>query len=134
MGSFAGALSNHLHHEVAVMAAMASHANVPARESLKGALASDMLKAWGKSTVTKAGYVDVLPFFLLNTDRTFEEGVWRNWPRMPEVVRWGMVNLVGMWHGPRWKFASCDAAGFPRDLYALKALREKTDKEEKSEL
>ncbi|KID98134.1 hemerythrin HHE cation binding domain-containing protein, partial [Metarhizium majus ARSEF 297] len=135
MDSFAADLSAHLHNEVAVMAAMAAHENAPARESLRGALAGDMLKAWGKKTVTKAGYVDVLPFFLLNTDRTFEGGVWRNWPRMPEAVRWSMVNLVGMRHGPRWRFSSCDAAGRPRELFALKALREEKEKEkERSEL
>ncbi|KAH0597591.1 hypothetical protein MHUMG1_04970 [Metarhizium humberi] len=133
MDSFAADLSAHLHNEVAVMAAMAAHENAPARESLRGALAGDMLKAWGKNTVTKAGYVDVLPFFLLNTDRTFEGGVWRNWPRMPEAVRWSMVNLVGMRHGPRWRFSSCDAAGRPRELFALKALREEKEKE-RSEL
>ncbi|OAA47857.1 hemerythrin HHE cation binding domain-containing protein [Metarhizium rileyi] len=129
MDSFAADLSAHLHHEVAVMAGMAAHEGAPARESLRGALASDMLKAWGKNTVTKAGYADVLPFFLLNTDRTFEGGVWRNWPRMPEVVRWCMVNLVGMRHGPRWRFASCDASGRPRRLFSLTAPgdRERSD-------
>ncbi|KHN95981.1 hemerythrin HHE cation binding domain-containing protein [Metarhizium album ARSEF 1941] len=130
MDSFAADLSAHLHNEVAVMADMSAHENAPARQSLRGALAGDMLRAWGKSTVTKAGYVDVVPFFLLNTDRTFEGGVWRNWPRIPAVVRWSLVNLVGMRHGPRWRFSSCDAAGRPRELFAPRALREAKGKEE----
>ncbi|KAK2594274.1 hypothetical protein QQS21_008053 [Conoideocrella luteorostrata] len=134
MDSFRDDLENHLHHEVQVMNAMSSHRNVPARESLKEAVASDMLKAWGKNTVTKAGYGDVLPFFLLNTDRTFEDGAWVKWPKMPEPVRWSMANLVGMWHGPRWKFASCDVLGRPRELYALTAEKEGREAKDKSEL
>lgn len=121
MDSFREPLEHHLHHEIDVMSALAAHPNVPARESLTGGRAADMLKAWGKNTVTKAGYGDVLPFFLLNTDRTFEGGLWSKWPRMPEPVRWAMVNLVGMWHGSRWRFASCDASGRPRELYVFEA-------------
>ncbi|KAG6009139.1 hypothetical protein E4U21_003208 [Claviceps maximensis] len=117
MDSFREPLEHHLHHEVDVMSALAAHPNIPNRESPSGGRAADMLKTWGKNTVTKAGYADVLPFFLLNTDRTFEGGLWSKWPRMPEPVRWAMVNLVGMWHGSRWRFASCDASGRPRQLY-----------------
>lgn len=136
MDSFAPDLETHLHNEVTTMSAMATHPAAPPADSLRAALARDMLKAWGKNTVTKAGYRDVLPFFLMNTDRTFENGAWVKWPRMPEPIRWGMVNLVGMWHGSRWRFASCDAAGLPRELFALKkrAEAEKREKGEKSEL
>ncbi|KAG5980856.1 hypothetical protein E4U43_006686 [Claviceps pusilla] len=137
MDSFREPLEHHLHHEIDVMSALAAHPNVPARESLAGGRAADMLKAWGKNTVTKAGYGDVLPFFLLNTDRTFEGGLWSKWPRMPEPVRWAMVNLVGMWHGSRWRFASCDASGRPRELYVFEARGGRGDgakHEDRSEL
>lgn len=145
MDSFATDLETHLHNEVATMAAMATHPDAPPADSLKASLARDMLKAWGKNTVTKAGYLDVLPFFLLNTDRTFENGAWVKWPRMPEPIRWSMVNLVGMWHGSRWRFASCDASGLPRELFTVKRREneakgkkgekgKKEDKSEKSEL
>ncbi|KJZ76998.1 hypothetical protein HIM_03319 [Hirsutella minnesotensis 3608] len=109
----------HLHHEVSVMADMATHANAPVRNSFEGALGSRNLKAWGKKTVSKAGITDVVPFFLLNADRTAEKGMWSNWPPMPRPIRWAMVNLVGAIHGGRWRFASCDANGQPRQLYAL---------------
>lgn len=125
MDSFRSAFENHLHHEIDVMSAMAAHPYAPARDTLKGSLASDMLKRWGKQTVMRAGFADVVPFFLLNTDRAFEHGSWVRWPRMPEPVRWVLVNVVGAWHGERWRFASCDAAGLPRALYALRTKEEK---------
>ncbi|PHH87459.1 hypothetical protein CDD83_8851 [Cordyceps sp. RAO-2017] len=125
-------LEHHLHHEVAVMAGMATHANAPVRGSFQGAVASATLKAWGKNTVRKAGLADVLPFFLLNADRTAEGGMWHNWPPMPRPVRWAMVNLVGAVHGGWWRFASCDAHGRPRQLYALAPAGE--EEEAKAEL
>ncbi|QUC17335.1 uncharacterized protein UV8b_01576 [Ustilaginoidea virens] len=134
MDSFRDDVQNHLHHEVDVMAAMAGHRNAPAAHTPEGKLAADRLKRWGKSTVTRAGYRDVVPFFLLNTDRTFEQGVWARWPRMPEPVRWAMVNVVGMWHGPAWRFSSCDSSGLPRGLYALERLADRDGAEAKSEL
>ncbi|PFH62808.1 hypothetical protein XA68_11820 [Ophiocordyceps unilateralis] len=122
-------LEHHLHHEVAVMADMATHANVPAANSLQGAVASAMLKAWGKNTVRKAGVADVVPLFLLNADRTAEKGMWQDWPPMPRPVRWAMVNLVGAVHGGRWRFASCDGQGRPRQLYALSSARDGAERE-----
>lgn len=100
------------------MAGMATHAGAPARDSLEGAVAAATLKAWGKNTVVKAGIGDVVPFFLLNVDRTAEGGAWADWPPMPRPIRWAMVNLAGAVHGGRWRFASCDAHGRPRELYA----------------
>lgn len=131
MDSFRKPLEYHLHHEVSVMAALATHPNVPQRHSFQGAVAAEMLKAWGKDTVRKAGLSDVVPLFLLNADRTAEGGRWRAWPPMPGPVRWGMVNLVGAVHGGWWRFASCDAQGQPRELYALTARvdKEKTKTE-----
>ncbi|RCI12282.1 hypothetical protein L249_0495 [Ophiocordyceps polyrhachis-furcata BCC 54312] len=123
-------LEHHLHHEVAVMADMATHANAPAADSLQGAVASATLKAWGKNTVRKAGVADVVPLFLLNADRTAEKGMWRDWPPMPRPVRWAMVNMVGAVHGGWWRFASCDGRGRPRQLHALAASRRGGAKQE----
>lgn len=114
MDSMREPLEQHLHHEVAVMAATATHRNTPARDSPAGAVAAATLKAWGKKTVRKAGVADVVPLFLLNADRTAEGGAWRDWPPMPRVVRWALVNVVGAVHGGWWRFASCDARGEPR--------------------
>jgi hypothetical protein len=67
----------------------------------------------------KAGLADVVPFFLLNLDATYEDGAWARWPPMPGPVRWGLTNVAGAVHGGWWKYASCDSAGKPRELYAM---------------
>lgn len=119
MDSFREPFEHHFHHEIPIIAAMASHPKAPAEGSPEAAKASAIFKAWGKKTVTKAGTLDVVPFFLLNLDATAEGGLWKNWPPMPAPIRWGLVNLAGSWYGAWWKFASCDGQGRPRELYAL---------------
>lgn len=64
---------------------------------------------------------DVVPFFLLNTDLSpgFEDGLWSRWPPIPAPIKWGLVNVAGWFKAGYWRFASCDAQGMPRELYAL---------------
>lgn len=114
MDSFQEPFSKHFHHEIETIA---SFAELP--EAAKAKDAAAVFKAWGKKTVTKAGTTDVVPFFLLNLDATYEEGMWKSWPPMPSPVRWGLVNIAGAYHWGWWRFASCDSAGKPRELYAL---------------
>ncbi|KAF2437922.1 hypothetical protein P171DRAFT_372699 [Karstenula rhodostoma CBS 690.94] len=114
MQSFQEPFNYHFHHEIETIA---SFADLP--EAHKAEDAAAVFKAWGKKTVSKAGTADVVPFFLLNHDVTYEEGMWASWPPMPAPVRWGLVNLAGAWHWAWWKFASCDAGGRPRELWAL---------------
>ncbi|KAG5931492.1 hypothetical protein E4U53_001745 [Claviceps sorghi] len=75
MDSFREPLQHHLHGEIDAMSALATHPHYLGQQ-----------------------HRDVLPFFLLNTDRTFEGGLWKKWSEMPEPIRWAMINLVGMWH------------------------------------
>ena len=119
MDSFRTSFEHHFHHEIGIIAALASHPRAPAEGSEEAAAASEIFKAWGKKTVTKAGVTDVVPFFLLNLDHTSEGGMWASWPPIPAPVKWGLLNIAGAWYGPRWKFASCDSQGQPRELHAL---------------
>jgi hemerythrin-like domain-containing protein len=114
MDSFQEPFCHHFHHEIETIA---SFAELP--EAKNAEAAAGIFKAWGKKTVTKAGTTDVVPFFLLNLDATYEDGMWANWPPMPAPIRWGLVNIAGAYHWGRWKFASCDAKSMPRELYAL---------------
>ncbi|KAI1465097.1 uncharacterized protein F4812DRAFT_131467 [Daldinia caldariorum] len=118
MGSFREPFETHFHREVATIAALAEHPKAPAPGTPEAEEAAATFKSWGKATVTKAGTLDVVPFFLLNLDGTAEEGLWANWPPMPAPIKWGLVNVAGAWHGRWWKFSSC-AGGRPRKLYAL---------------
>ncbi|KAI5378639.1 hypothetical protein J4E82_002525 [Alternaria postmessia] len=119
MDSFQTAFMHHFHHEISTIAAFADHPSAPAPNTPEAELAATVFKAWGKKTVTKAGTFDVVPFFLMNLDATFEDGRWANWPPMPAPVRWGLVNVAGSVHWTWWKFSSCDGGGRPKELYAL---------------
>ncbi|KAK4132008.1 hypothetical protein BT67DRAFT_132435 [Trichocladium antarcticum] len=120
MSSFQTPFEQHFHSEIATISKFADHPNAPKEGTPENDAAAATFKAWGKSTVTKAGVMDVVPFFLLNLDRTVEEGMWANWPPMPGPIRWGLVNLAGAVHSGWWKFASCDAQGMPHELWALR--------------
>ncbi|KAK5651510.1 hypothetical protein OQA88_11964 [Cercophora sp. LCS_1] len=121
MKKFQEPFKNHFHSEISTIAKFADHPKAPKAGTPEEAAASATFKAWGKATVTKAGVLDVVPFFLLNLDRTIEDGLWANWPPMPAPIKWGLINLAGAWHSGWWKFASCDAAGQPRELWAFQA-------------
>ncbi|KAF1995980.1 hypothetical protein P154DRAFT_525931 [Amniculicola lignicola CBS 123094] len=117
MDTFQEPFNHHFHSEIDTIAAFSSLEPPLPDKDLESAAA--IFKAWGKKTVTKAGTTDVVPFFLLNLDATYEDGMWANWPPMPAPVRWGLVNVAGAWNWGWWKFASCDARGKPRELWAL---------------
>ncbi|KAI0407290.1 hypothetical protein F4802DRAFT_554912 [Xylaria palmicola] len=118
MSSFQEPFGAHFHSEISTIADLAQHPNAPAPGSPAEAEAALTFKTWGKSTVTKAGTLDVVPFFLLNLDGTVEDGLWANWPPIPAPIKWGLVNIGGAYHNRWWKFSSC-AGGKPRQLYAV---------------
>ncbi|KAH8157027.1 hypothetical protein CIB48_g11219 [Xylaria polymorpha] len=118
MSSFQEPFEVHFHSEISTIADLANHPNAPKPGSPEEAEASLMFKTWGKSTVTKAGTLDVVPFFLLNLDGTLEDGLWENWPPIPAPIKWGLVNIAGAYHNRWWKFSSC-AGGKPRQLHAV---------------
>ncbi|KAH6625244.1 hypothetical protein C7974DRAFT_196764 [Boeremia exigua] len=119
MLTFQVPFEHHFHSEITHISSFASLPSAPVLGSPESDQAVVVFKAWGKKTVTKAGTTDVVPFFLMNLDATYEEGKWANWPPMPAPVRWGLVNVAGSWNWAWWKFASCNSAGTPRELYAL---------------
>lgn len=86
MSSFQEPFEVHFHSEISTIADLANHPNAPKPGSPEEAEASLMFKTWGKSTVTKAGTLDVVPFFLLNLDGTLEDGLWENWPPIPAPI------------------------------------------------
>lgn len=122
MSSFQDAFIAHFHSEIRTIASLSVHLP-PSTPSTSSPDVSPSLptlfKTWGKRTLTLTGYTLGPPFFLLNHDMTFEEGMWAGWPPMPAAVRWGLVNVVGAYHCGWWKFASCDSGGRPRGLYAV---------------
>ncbi|KAL1843827.1 hypothetical protein VTJ49DRAFT_7178 [Mycothermus thermophilus] len=121
MKSFQEPFEQHFHSEITTIAKFADHPNAPKQGTPEHDAAAATFKTWGKSTVTKAGVTDVVPFFLLNLDRTVEDGMWANWPPMPAPIKWGLINLAGAWHSGWWRFSSCDSSGQPQELWAYRA-------------
>jgi hypothetical protein len=119
MSSFQDPFCHHFHHEITTIASFGDLPGAISPGSKEADQAAAVFKAWGKKTVTKAGTFDVVPFFLMNLDATYEEGKWANWPPMPAPIRWGLVNVAGSVHWGWWKFSSCDGSGQPRELYAI---------------
>lgn len=117
MSSFQDPFEFHFRSEISAIAALADHPNTPKAGSPKEDAAASMFKSWGKSTVMKAGVLDVVPFFLSNLDGTVEDGIWADWPPIPAPIKWGLVNIAGSYYWGYWKFSSC-AGGKPKELYA----------------
>ena len=120
MDSFIEPFQQHLHSEVAAIASLAAHPRAPVEGNPKFKTVRNAINAWGKNTVSKAGVWDVVPFFLLNHDKTSENGKWADWPTMPLAVKWGGRHLTSSWNGGYWLFASCDYQGLPQELHALR--------------
>lgn len=125
------AFEEHMHSEVKVIAALDKHPRAPLEGSDEAIRAKNVFAEWGKKTITKAGLLDVLPFFLLNLDKTFEDSTWADWPPMPKPIRWTFINIVGMLRGKQMKFASCDSDGMPKELWVYNPKDAKAAKEKK---
>ncbi|KAM5344047.1 hypothetical protein ACJ41O_012584 [Fusarium nematophilum] len=119
MAAFQQPFEDHFRSEINTIAALASHPNSPMHGSKESAAAKARFDQWGRSSVLAGGVTDVAIFLLFNLDRDFEDGLWKNWPDVPGPVRWVGLKVVGKWHGGWWKFASCDADGKQKELYAL---------------
>lgn len=70
----------------------------------------------GKFTLHSA--VTRIPFYLCNLDRTFEDGLWKDFPEVPKLAKAFMGNWVSRLNGGYWKFGACTMAGEPKELYA----------------
>jgi Hemerythrin HHE cation binding domain len=90
MDGFMEPFNNHFHSEIKTIAALSEGGEYPE--------AATIFKDWGKGTLTKSGYTEGVPFLFLNFDRTFEEGMWKDWPPMPAIIRAAMVRIGSAWH------------------------------------
>ncbi|UNI23339.1 hypothetical protein JDV02_009167 [Purpureocillium takamizusanense] len=135
-------LEQNLHHEVAHLASLSAHPAVAPRYTVERAVAAETLLNWRANSVGAVaggggglvgGTFDVVPLLLLNVDRGHNDGGNADWPPMLAPVRWALVNAVGAVHAGRWRFASCDAWGRPRELYAVGRAAERRRREQERE-
>jgi hypothetical protein len=120
MNNFQEPFESHFRSEISTIAALSNHPGTPKEGTPEQTKASEVFDRWGRNVLLKAGLTDVVPFFLFNTDVSYEDGLWTSWPPIPRPVRWGLLSIAGRFHLGQWRFASCDASGHPRELYALK--------------
>lgn len=73
-----------------------------------------------KHSLGQASTTHLLPLVWYNLDVDFEEGRWRDWPPMPWLVRWIMVNVLSSWCWSWWRFGSVGADGRRVKLLALR--------------
>ncbi|TVY87455.1 hypothetical protein LAWI1_G004210 [Lachnellula willkommii] len=110
IASFAPALCAHLAAEIPSLLSLSKYGtNLPIE---------DLWNKEGQHTVIAMTKFNALPFFFLNLDVTYEDHLWRNWPPIPGPARWVVTRCFTLWHRGYWKFASCDARGVPKPLYA----------------
>lgn len=121
MDRFRKPFEDHFRSEIDTIALLADHPNAPKENTPEGIKAAADLDRMGRNTVLRGGIVDVGLFFLLNLDREYEDGLWKDWPPVPRPIKWLLLNIGGWVHSGWWKFASCDAEGRPRQLYARAA-------------
>ncbi|KAL2073539.1 hypothetical protein VTL71DRAFT_10865 [Oculimacula yallundae] len=121
MASFQDPFEAHMRSEVTTIADLATHVKAPEVGSQKEKdTQADFDKREG-AKIQEAGMTDVLPFFLFNFDCEYEDGLWKDWPPIPGLVRWMLINVAKFLHPRWWKFASCDGARKRKELYAVAA-------------
>lgn len=122
MATFQDPFEAHMRSEVSTIAALSQHPRTPKEGSEEEKSTQAAFDAREGNAIMKAGVTDVLPFFLLNFDSEYEDGLWMNWPPIPGPVRWMLVSVGRVLHPGWWKFASCDASRRRKDLYAVANL------------
>jgi hypothetical protein len=115
MDSFASPLQAHLGGEIQTLLSMAEFQT---SENDLGNRFKALCDEEGKKSMQNAVQTIVVPFSLYNHDREFEDGLWKAWPPIPGPMLWIMTRVLGWWHRDWWKFASCNADGVPRELFA----------------
>jgi hypothetical protein len=119
MATFQEPFDNHMRAEVSTIAALANHPKTPKLGSEQEKSVNKAFETREGNNLMKAGMTDVLPFFLFNYDREYEDSIWADWPPIPGPVRWGIMNVAKLLHPSWWKFAACDAQRQRRPLYAV---------------
>ncbi|RFU28931.1 hypothetical protein B7463_g7428, partial [Scytalidium lignicola] len=123
MATFQDPFEIHMRSEVAILANLSKHPRTPKEGSAEEKSVQAEIEAREGSKLVNSGITDVLPFFLFNFDRDYEDGLWMNWPPIPAPVRFIMMGIGRILHPGWWKFASCDTGRQRKELYAAPDLQ-----------
>jgi len=59
-----------------------------------------------------------VPFCLAHLDVNFEDGIWKDFPPAPWIIKFVVRNITWWVHSDWWKFAASDRNGKLKPLYA----------------
>jgi hypothetical protein len=119
MATFQEPFDKHMRAEVSTIAALWDHPKKPKTGSEEEIKINKAFETREGNNLMKSGMTDVLPFFLFNYDREFENSMWADWPPIPGPVRWTIMTVAKGLHSSWWKFSSCDSQRQRRPLYAV---------------
>jgi hypothetical protein len=125
MASFQEPFEAHMRAEISTIAGLSQHQRTPKEGSPEEKATKTTFDSREGNSLLMSGMTDVLPFFLYNFDRDYEDGLWTNWPPIPGPVRWILMSVARFLHPGWWKFASCDAAGRRKALYSVPDVEER---------
>jgi len=107
--SFGPTLHQHLSDEITSLLALSKYGDKV-----------HLNKLWDKQSIGNFNFhsaVTRVPFYLTNLDRTFEGGMWKGFPDVPQIGKYVMGRWVSRLNSKYWKFASCTWRGEPKELY-----------------
>ncbi|KAL1964137.1 hypothetical protein VTN77DRAFT_7225 [Rasamsonia byssochlamydoides] len=107
--SFGQELQDHLEEEIVTLLELSKYGQCVKLRQL--------WEQEGQQTLSRMLRTGALPFFFLNHDVTYEDGLWKDWPPAPAAVKWAIRHIFSWWNAGYWKFASCDTSGVPQPLH-----------------
>jgi hypothetical protein len=122
MATFQEPFEFHMRSEISTIANLAKHPRTLKEGSAEEKSIQAEFDSREGNNIIKSGIMDVLPFFLFNFDRDYEDGLWINWPPIPAPVRFIIMGIGRVSHPGWWKLASCDAGRQRKVLYAAPDL------------
>jgi hypothetical protein len=109
MDEFADAIVRHLHNEIPALLDLEKLGNVEAISQIW-----DQSVEAGIKGVKLADFFDVVPIMAVTHDVTYEDGLHKNFPPMPSVMKFVIFRIFSMWHWRFWKFGACETSGLPK--------------------
>jgi hemerythrin-like domain-containing protein len=107
---FGQALVQHLADEIPTILALAEH-----REKMD---ISKVIEDEAKHSMSKLGFKTTVPYLITALDVTFEEGLHRDFPPAPGLVKAVARALAPRFNKGYWRFAPCAKDGLPKDMLA----------------
>lgn len=83
----------------------------------------------GAYVKTKSTKTRILPFFLTNHDKTYENGIHSWWPTGNALREWFLRYICTLVHSGAWRFSSCSKAGRPKRLEGIQRTKVERDLE-----